>query len=655
MQYSFFGGGIMHTVTGLTSIPTPGQVKINGAWMGGILHTIRTQMLPFQWEVLNDAVPGIEKSHCIDNFRIAAGLMEGSHYGMVFQDSDLAKWIEAVAYQLQAANDPDLEKNADEAIDIIEKAQMPDGYLNTFYQLRGIDKRWTNLRDNHELYCAGHMLEAAVAYYQATGKRKLLDVMIRNILHIDSILGLEEGKIPGYPGHEEIELALCKLYDVTGEKRFLRLATYFIDQRGQQPHFFKEELQRSGRKDDRYEEHLGLTYAQSHLPVREQKTMEGHSVRGLYLATGMADVALHNHDHSLWEACKVLFDNIVYKRMYITGGIGSTHHGEAFTFDYDLPNDTVYAETCASIALVFFCQRMLRGEQLGVYGDVMEQALYNTCMAGMRLDQKAFFYVNPLSVSPEASKKDPGKRHALPLRPGWFGCACCPPNLARLLSSIGSYQYATDDKNIFIHLYIQSEASLHVNEQPVKIAVKTNYPFEEQVCIHPGTGSYDLKLRMPGWCRKYHVLRNGIPMVPEVENGYMSISGPFHDGDEILLKMDMPPRRQYANLKVREDIGKVALMRGPLVYCLEERDNGPDLHCLMLPRYAALAMDSQPDLLDGTPVIRADGVRILSDSNELYSEAPALKEESVPLTFVPYFLWANRGENEMDVWVREKV
>ncbi len=644
----------MHTFTQLTQLPTPGQVKITGTWMGGILNTIREQMLPFQWDVLNDAAPGVEKSHCLDNFRIAAGLIEGSHYGMVFQDSDLAKWLEAVAYQLHAAPDPDLEKKAEEAIDLIEKAQMPDGYLNTYYQLKDIGNRWTNLRDNHELYCAGHMLEAAVAYYHATGKRRLLDVMIRNILHIDSVLGLEEGKLPGYPGHEEIELALCKLYDATGEERFLRLAAYFIDQRGQQPHFFMEELKRSGRMNDRYVEHLGLTYAQTHMPVREQTTMEGHAVRALYLTAGMADVALRKQDASLWEACKALFENITQKRMYITGGIGSTHHGEAFSFDYDLPNDTVYAETCASIALVFFCQRLLRGEQLGAYGDVMEQALYNTCMAGMRLDQKAFFYVNPLSVHPEACHKDPGKRHVLPVRPGWFGCACCPPNLARLLSSIGAYQYATQEDSVFIHLYIESEARLTVNGRDVQLGVKTNYPFEDTVRILPGPGAYNLKMRLPGWCKKHQVLRSGSRIDPAVENGYITISGPFHENDEILLQMDMPPRRVYANLNVREDIGKVCLIRGPLVYCLEERDNGANLHCLSLKRDAALEPSLEEGLLGGTPVIRSQGVRLYSVESTLYSDAPCIHEEDAPLLFIPYYLWANRGENEMEVWIREK-
>ncbi len=645
----------MSSVTRLTGIPTPAEVKISGKWMGGILENVRKKMLPFQWEVLSDAVPGVEKSHCIENFRIAAKLTSGSHYGFVFQDSDLAKWLEAVAYQLHIAPDPDLESKAEEAIDLIEKAQLPDGYLNTYYQINGIEKRWTNLRDNHELYCAGHMLEAAVAYYNTTGKRRLLDVMIRNILHIESIFGTEEGKLPGYPGHEEIELALCKLYDVTGEERFLRLAAYFINQRGQTPNYFVEEKKRAGWTEGFALDGHGLKYAQTHLPVREQKAMEGHAVRALYLTAGMTDVALRTQDETLWNACKTLFENIIKKRMYITGGVGSTHHGEAFTFDYDLPNDTVYAETCASIALIFFCQRLLRGEQMGVYGDVMEQTLYNTCMAGMRLDQKAFFYVNPLSVYPEASHKDPGKKHVLPQRPAWFGCACCPPNLARLLSSIGSYQYAIAGNQVYAHLYMEGEASLTVAGKPVHIAMKTEYPFEEQVRILPGPGAYDLKLRLPGWCKKHRVLRNGKPIEPPVENGYMAVTGPFAENEEILLHMDMPPRRCYANVNVREDMGKVAIMRGPLVYCLEERDNGAGLHCLSLPSSAQLTPGFDPELLNGTPVIRAEGIRALKTCEDLYTDEPAWKEEKTVLTYIPYFLWANRGENEMEVWVREKV
>ncbi len=637
--------------TRFAEIPTPDQVKITGEWMGGILDGVRRKMLPFQWEVLNDTVPGVEKSHCIENFRIAAGIAGGSHYGFVFQDSDLAKWLEAAAYQLHMAPDKELEEKAEAAIDLIEKAQAPDGYLNTYYQINGMEKCWTNIKDDHELYCAGHMLEAAVAYYKATGKRRLLDVMIRNVLHIESVFGLGEGKLSGYPGHEEIELALCKLFDVTGEERFLRLAAYFIDLRGQSPNFFMEERKRSGGKPL---DENSLRYAQCHVPVREQKTMEGHAVRALYLTAGMADVALRTQDEALWSACKALFENITQKRMYITGGIGSTHHGEAFTFDYDLPNDTVYAETCASIALIFFCQRLLRGEQLTVYGDVMEQALYNTCMAGMRLDQMAFFYVNPLSVHPDASHKDPGKRHVLPERPAWFGCACCPPNLARLLSSIGSYQYAVAGNKVYAHLYIEGEASLTAGGQPVHITMKTEYPFEENVRILPGPGAYDLMLRLPGWCKKYQVLRSGKAVSPDLVNGYLAVNGPFSENEEILLHMDMPPRRCYASVNVREDIGKVAVMRGPLVYCLEERDNGAGLHCLSLPKKAQLTWRFDPEILGGTPVIRADGIRLMKTGEALYTDEPAWKEEQTTLTYIPYSLWANRGENEMEVWVREK-
>ncbi len=634
-------------------VPTPGQVKITGTWMGSILKGVRTQMLPYQWRALNDAVPGAERSGCIANFRIAAGLASGDYYGFVFQDSDLAKWLEAAAYQLQAAPDPELEKWAEEAIGLIEKAQMEDGYLNTYFQLTGIEQRWTNLKDWHELYCAGHMLEAAVAYYQATGRRRLLDVMIKNVAHIASVLGPEEGKLPGYPGHEEIELALCRLYDVTGEDRFLRLASYFINQRGQSPNFFVEERKRMGQMPSKGD--IDLQYHQCHLPVREQKTMEGHAVRALYLATGMADVAIRTGDRSLWEACKTLFDNVSQKRMYITGGVGSTRHGEAFTFDYDLPNDTVYAETCASIALIFFCQRLLRGEQNGIYSDVMERALYNTCMAGMRLDQEAFFYVNPLSVQPEASHKDPGKNHVMPVRPPWFGCACCPPNLARLLSSIGAYQYAVAGDRVFVHLYIEGEASLPVNGNPVSLAMKTDYPFDGQVRILPGPGDYTLMLRLPGWCEKYTVERNGKTAEATMENGYLALPGHFAKEEEIVLRLEMPPHRVYAHPKVREDVGKVAIMRGPLVYCLEEADNGPELQCLFLKRDAALTPGFDPKKLGGAPVVLAEGIREVPTGDALYGGSPAWREDKAELTFIPYFMWANRGENEMEVWLRERA
>jgi DUF1680 family protein len=413
----------------MNSITTPKarDFTIGTGFWRRVYDLVRDEMIPYQWEALNDRVPDAEPSHAIENFRIAAGEAEGEYYGMVFQDSDVAKWLEAVAYALSARRDEHLEKLADEVIALIGRAQQPDGYLNTYFTVKEPGKRWTNLRDCHELYCAGHMMEAAVAYYEATGKRELMDIMTRMALNIDTVLGPEEGKLHGYPGHQEIELALIRMYGATGDPLMLKLARYFIDERGKKPNFFHQEHEKRGGAYHFPIHKLGDSYAQNHLPVREQTALEGHSVRALYMATGMADLARVTGDESLVLACRKLFDNLVKHRMYITGGVGSTHHGEAFTFDDDLPNDTVYAETCASIALCFFARALLQIEIDSRYSDAMELALFNTCLAGMSLDGHNFFYVNPLEVWPEASKKDPEKKHVLQSGPNGTAAPAARP------------------------------------------------------------------------------------------------------------------------------------------------------------------------------------------------------------------------------------
>lgn len=626
------------------------RASFEGGFFGPIVSGVRGKMLPYQWLALNDQVPDGEKSSCIRNFRIAAGLEKGEHGGFVFQDSDLAKWLEAVAYQLCLSPDKELETLADGAIDLIEKAQMPDGYVNTYYQLTDISRRWTNLRDDHELYTAGHMMEAAVAYWQATGKDRLLKVMRRMADHIMGVIGPEEGKLHGFPGHEEIELALCKLYDVTDETKYLHLAEYFISERGREPNFFVQEQKRLGR-DYQNAGAFGFAYGQHHLPLKDQETLEGHAVRALYLLCGAADVALRTGDETLKEACRRLYRNVTGRRMYITGGVGSSHIGEAFTFDYDLPGDTAYAETCASIALVFFCRRMLEIELLGDYADTMERALYNTCLAGMSLDMQRFFYVNPLSADPEASRRDDRKKHVLPVRPKWFGCACCPPNLARLLSSLALYAFSVRDRAVCLHLYVQGNFTLDTQNGPAALKVRTEYPRNGLVNLTLGMGDYDLLLHLPGWCKEYHLSRDGKKTHPPAENGYLKIEGPFME-TEIILDMRLEPCRVYANERVREEIGKTALQRGPVVFCLEEKDNGPCLHQLSLSRNEPLIDDADPSLPGGM-AIRAGGLRQKPASDELYTQTPGQKERAT-LTFIPYYAWANRGENEMAVWIREE-
>ncbi len=624
---------------------------------------VQEVVIPYQWEALNDRIPDAEKSHAINNFRIAAGEAEGEFGGLVFQDSDLAKWLEAVGYSLASKPDSQLEAWADEVIELIEKAQQKDGYLNTFFTLKRPGERWTNLLECHELYCAGHMMEAAVAYYEATGKRKLLDVMCRFADHIDSVFGTEEGKLRGYDGHEEVELALVKLYKATGNEKYLNLSKYFIDERGQEPSFFIEEWEKRGRVpfwnvyEDRKPE---LSYNQAHIPVREQAEAVGHAVRAVYLYAGMADIAALTKDKELKLSCRRLWDNIVTRQMYITGGIGSTHSGEAFTFNYDLPNDTVYQETCASIGLFFFAHRMLLMEKDSSFADVMEKALYNSIISGMGFDGKSFFYVNPMEVWPEASTKNPERKHVMPVRQKWYGCACCPPNLARLIVSLKQYIYTYNEEALYTHLYIPSKTEVFTGEDVITLEQSTEYPWNGDICItteFKKARNYTLAFRIPGWCRKVGITVNGenYPLEGNASGGYVSVTRLWKAQEEIRISFDMPVELIQSHPEVRANAGKVALQRGPLIYCLEEADNGENLSALTIDTESEFVIDKEPDLMKEALSVTGKGVRILDDQWENILYQPYRKrEEEVEIKAIPYFLWGNRKAGEMLVWMNHK-
>lgn len=624
------------------------DVQVADGFFSRYADLVREEVIPYQWEALNDRIPGAEKSGCLRNFRIAAGQEAGEFTGMVFQDSDIGKWLEAVAYSLTTHPDAALERTADEVIELLEAAQREDGYLDTYFIVKDPKNRWKCLRDCHELYCAGHLLEGAVAYWQATGKDRFLNVMRRYVDYIATVFGRGEGQMRGYPGHEEIELALCKLYDVTGEKKYLDLAAYFIDERGRDPKYFLEELKTRG---DAFHwegnDAQGMDYFQAHAPVREQTEAVGHAVRAVYLYSGMADVAMRTGDEGLLEACRRLYRNIADKRLYVTGAIGSTYIGEAFTFDYDLPNDTAYAETCASVGLIFFMKRMLEADGAAEYGDMMERALYNTVLAGMAMDGKSFFYVNPLEVFPEADEKDPSKRHVKTVRQKWFACACCPPNVARLLADLGSYIYRRKGSAVTADLFIGSRLALPGGAELIQTS---EVPFGGKVTftLRGAAQGFSLRVRCPEWaegvtctapCRK--------------ENGYIAIQKDWQDGDSVTLLFGMEPRRIYANPLVRQDAGKVCLMRGPLVYCLEEADNGANLHLLRLPEGEPVEAVRGEGALFGMTLLRAKGRRFVPHGSRLYAPDRQGREEEARLTFVPYFAWGNRDKGEMAVYVRE--
>ena len=628
------------------------NVRIDDPFWNAFRETLVREGIPYQWEALNDRLSeDTEPSRCMRNFRIAAGKETGEFGGFVFQDSDIYKWLEGVAYSLRWHPDAALEAIADGAIQTIADAQQPDGYLDTYYIINGLDKRWTNLKDHHELYVAGHMIEAAVAYYRATGKRALLDVAIRFVDHIDGVIGPEEGKLHGYPGHPVIEMALMRLYEVTGDEKHLRLAAYFVNQRGQRPLFFEQEDERSGNTFYWKNSPFRYQYYQAGRPVREQKDAEGHAVRAMYLYSGMADVARQTGDESLARACRDLWESATRRRMYVTGAVGSTEHGEAFSFDYDMPNDTVYGETCAAIGLVFFARRMLQLAPRGEYADVMERALYNGVISGMQLDGKRFFYVNPLEVVPEACEKDPHKRHVKPERQKWFGCACCPPNLIRMLASLEDYAAVQGDGTLWLNLYIGGG----IEADGLSLTVETRYPWEGGVRIRVnGPARKRLALRIPGWCRDWTLSLNGKCADARLEDGYAVIDREWAAGDVVDLCMDMPARYVRANPRVREDAGKVALQRGPVVYCLEEADNGKALHGLRAGDIASAEAKWEPETLGGVVTLTTDGLREAQDGwgDTLYDFRDAPDAAPVRLRWIPYYAWANRGVGEMRVWVR---
>ena len=628
----------------------------NDFW-GQRIRLVLDSMIPLQLRLLEGEVPDAEPSHAIDNFRIAAGLMEGEYYGMVFQDSDLGKWLEAAAYKLKIKPDEWLEQKVDEIIAIIGKAQQPDGYLNTWYTLKEPGQRWTNLQECHELYSAGHLIEGAVAYYEATGKRAFLDIMSRMADHIDSVFGPEEGKLAGYPGHPEIELALCRLYTATGEKRYLNLAKFFIDARGTQPLYYEEERKRRGGKEHFKGMHgLGPEYAQWHKPVREQDEAVGHAVRALYLYAGAAHVARETGDLELSRVCETLWRNTVQRKMYITGAFGATHIGEAFMSDYELPGDSAYAETCAAIAMLFFSRAMLRVKRDGEISDVMERILYNGMLSGMSLEADRFFYVNPLETVSGLSGEQPGYTHALPQRPRWFGCACCPPNLARLIASLPDYAYDEDQGGIAIHQYIGGK--IHTDAfGGVTIEHESLYPWDGALrWTVKANERFTLSIRVPGWAgegARLSIDGVDIALLDVMEDGYASLTRDWKGESLVLLTLPMKARRLYANPRVRDNAGCAAFAWGPLVYCFEGADNPAPLCMLRVKREALPRIQPfDPNLLGGVRTLKIEGLRLSMPEGALYREELP-REEDITLTAIPYYAFANRDSKDMRVWMPE--
>lgn len=634
------------------------RIGIHDEFWNRYIDLVEDVILPFQWELINDRVEGAEKSYCIRNFRTVIEKTGEPHRGMVFQDTDVAKWLEAVAYTLAKKKNEHLEKLADEAIDLIAGAQCEDGYLNTYFTITG-KKRWSDLLEGHELYTAGHMIEAGVAYYEATGKEKILRVMCRFADYMCTVFGREEGKNHGYPGHPEVELALVKLYHVTGEKRYLELADYFVRSRGEKPCYFDTESCRE-KGDYIFPEfaEFGNDYLQAHQPLREQTTAEGHAVRAVYLYSAMADLAGEYRDEKLLKQCERLWENITQRRMYITGSIGSASFGERFTCDYDLPNNTNYSESCATIGLAMFANRMFQITRDGKYMDTVERALYNTLLSGIAMDGRHFFYVNPLEVVPEVAEKNPTMRHVKTTRQKWFGVACCPPNITRTLASMGNYMYAAGENTLYSNLFINSEISAGLDCGEVSLKLSANYPDSGEI-VYEITGkearTFTLAVRRPGNSDFCTVKVNGEAVSYKEEKGYLYLERIWQPGDRVEVSLDVAFRFVHCNPRVYENIGKVALVKGPRVYCMEEADNGNYLKSVTVSPETEITEVYKEDLLGGTLCAAFKGRRIdyTDVPVELYgTEKPVYREDT--FTAVPYCVWNNRGKGEMIVWLREQ-
>lgn len=634
------------------------DVTVEDPFWAPRLETLRDVTMETVYESL-------EGTGRIDNLRIAAGEADGEFSGRYFNDSDVYKWLEAACYLLAADDDPTLRDRVDDLVAVIEGAQEADGYLNTYFQLVESDGKWTNLHAMHELYCAGHLFEAAVAHRRATGEDRLLDVARRLADHIDDQFGPDAAR--GYPGHEEIELALVKLFRETGERRYLDLASYFIDERGGDPSRFEREVtspeEVAGHTYDwvLVDGEYDGSYFQDHAPVRDQDTAEGHAVRATYLYCGMADVAMETGDRELYDALERIWTNVTERRMYVTGGIGSAHEGERFTIDYDLPNETSYAETCAALGNVLWNHRMLQLTGEGRFGDVMERTLYNGLLAGLSLSGDRFFYANPLEVNgDEHALHDHDEHRFATERQPWFETACCPTNVPRLLLTLGQYAYLRDgDEALYVNLYVGSSAETAVGGTDVTVSQTTDYPWDGTVEVEVDPAEpveFALKLRLPDWCDDYAVSVNGTETEATVEGGFVTLTRTWNGSTTVELDLDVEVERVAAHPEVRENAGRVALRRGPLVYCLEGADHEQPLSDYALAADPNVAESYEEDLLDGVVALTADGVAADRSAWEgsLYRSLDETTPVETGVMAVPYYGWGHRDSGEMRVWVRSR-
>lgn len=614
------------------------QVNITDAFWKPTMEKVATTTLQaciYQTEV---------KTPRIRNFEKVARNQNEKHEGIFYDDSDVYKALEAIAYSLKTHPDPAIEAKADEWIDKIAAAQLPDGYIGTYYTLGRLNERWSDM-SMHEDYNGGHLLEAAVAYYNATGKRKLLDVAIKFADHFDSQFG--PGRKHWVTGHQELELALVKLYRVTRNKKYLDMAHWLLEERG---HKYAKGYTWTDWKD--------TAYAQDVVPVRDQKEITGHAVRAMYMYTGAADVAALTGDAGYMKAMNTVWEDVVFRNMYITGGIGSSGNNEGFSNDFDLPNEQAYCETCASVGMVFWNQRMnlLTGDSKFI--DVLERSLYNGARDGLSLSGDHFFYGNPLASN---------GRH---FRREWFGTACCPANIARLVASLGDYVYGVSDAGLWVNLFVASNTTVKFGKVDVPVVMESNYPWEGHVAVTVNPKSpatFAMNVRIPGWARgevapgelysfedkstgNFVLTVNGKPAVYTMNQGYAQINRTWKKGDKVELMLPMEVRRIVSRPELKQDVERVALQRGPLVYCVEGADNNGKAWDLILPDGAAFKTAYQKGLLEGVTTIQFQAPTV-----QISGDGQAVTTEMKTITAIPYYAWCNRGQNPMQVWLPRKI
>lgn len=612
-------------------------ISINDSFWKPRLHTIADKTLEAcvaQTEI---------KTPRIRNFRKIVEKTGERHEGIYYDDSDVYKALEAIAYSLNNFPGKNLEATADRWIDLISAAQLPDGYLNTWYQLGDISKRWTDI-EKHEDYCAGHLIEAAIAYHNATGKDKLLNTAIRFANHIDSVFRL--ANTPWFSGHQEIELALIKLYGVTKNDRYLKLSEWYLQQRGKNIYPYSANTW------------ITRDYWQDVKPVQEQKEITGHAVRAMYQYTGAADVAAVSGNQQYAGAMEAVWEDVVYRNLYITGGIGSSGRNEGFSFDYDLPNTQAYCETCASVGMVFWNQRMNRLTGNSKFIDVLERSLYNGALSGLSLTGDRFFYGNPLASFGTHARRE------------WFGTACCPSNIARLTASVGDYIYATTSSALWVNLFIGNTATITIGKQQVAIALETNYPWDGKMKLKidpPTKATFDLHVRIPGWVQnnavpgdlyrfaKEHAAVidftvNGKVVTPEMKNGYAIIKRSWKKGDVVAWTVPMEVREVVAHENIKQDQDRIALQRGPLLYCVEGADNGGKAWDFIVPENPVYQSEFRPEVLGGVVTIQFEATGLRGGATPT-----ALQPYPKTITAIPYYSWNNRGSNEMQVWLPKKI